>query len=54
MTSMPVDLHRELADKNLPPIPEPWTWRDTFRFTAVGAVLFGVLFAFMFALGNMQ
>ena len=39
MTSMPVNLHRDLASNNLPPIPEPWTWRDTLRFTVVGAVL---------------
>ncbi len=47
MTNVPVDLHK------LPEIPEPWTWRDTLWFTVWGLVMFSVLFAFMFSLGNM-
>jgi hypothetical protein len=53
MTSM-LAAHPELASNNVTAISEPWTWRDTLRFTVVGAVLFGVMFAFMFSLGNMQ
>jgi hypothetical protein len=55
MTTVPVDLHRELAKSTkAPPIPEPWTWREMLQFTVVGLVLFSMLFAFMFALGSMQ
>ena len=53
MTTVPVDLHRDLNKQELPAIPEPWTLRDTLRFAVVGLVLFSVLFAFMFSLGDM-
>ena len=52
MTNVPVDIHKNPAN-NLPAIPEPWRWRDTLLFTFWGLLLFSVLFAFMFALGNM-
>jgi hypothetical protein len=52
MTSIPVDLHRELATSNKAmPTTEPWTWRSLVQFTVIGLVLFGVLFGFMYALG---
>jgi hypothetical protein len=52
MTSMPVDIHKNPANK-VPAIPEPWRWRDTLLFTVWGLVIFSVLFAFMFGLGDM-
>lgn len=52
MTSLPVNLHEGMAEKT-PAIPEPWRWRDTLLFTFWGLVIFSVLFAFMFALGDM-
>jgi hypothetical protein len=55
MTSMPVDLHRELTrNEKLPPVPEPCTWRDLLAFTLIGAAIFGILFALMYALGSLQ
>ncbi len=50
MTTVPVDLHREIAT---PAIPEPWTIGDTLKFSVVGLVLFVAMFAFMFSLSNM-
>lgn len=47
MTNIPAGLHKT------PAIPEPWRWRDTIQFTVWGLLLFTVLFAFMFSLGNM-
>ena len=38
---------------DLPTIPEPWRMRDTLLFSGWGLLLFTVLFAFMFSLGNM-
>lgn len=52
MTSIPVDIQKNPANK-VPAIPESWRLRDTLLFTVWGLVLFSVLFAFMFALGNM-
>lgn len=52
MTSAPVDTHKNPANK-VTVIPEPWRWHDTLLFTFWAPVLFSVLFAFMFALGNM-
>ncbi len=55
MTSIPVDLHKNLGNgvRQLPAIPEPWTLRDTVLFSVIGLVLFNLLFACMFSLGNM-
>jgi hypothetical protein len=55
MTSVPVELHRELANpKKALPTPEPWTWRSLVQFSVIGVALFSTLFAFMYAIGTMQ
>lgn len=53
MTAVPVRLHRKLAKKKPRRAPEPWTSHDTLWFTALGLVIFNVMFAFMYSLGNM-
>ena len=50
MTTVPVNLHRELET---PAIPEPFTVGDALKFSIVGLVIFTTLFAFMFSLSNM-
>jgi hypothetical protein len=52
MTAVPVRLHRKLAKKPRR-APEPWTSQDTLWFAAIGLVIFNIMFAFMYSLGNM-
>jgi hypothetical protein len=55
MTTIPVDLHRELAKSNKAlPAPEPWTWREVLAVPMIGVAIFVILFAFMYAIGSMQ